>query len=97
MCRLGDRKMVITISKNREVELTAEQPGGVTLVAPCCLSFFLATTLAVASIALWVIGALEGRNFYRLELLLPIASFVFFMAGAHFMDRIDARKAKEYK
>ena len=89
--------MVLTVSENRDVDVTAGESNGVVTVGACCVSFFLATTSTLASIALWVIEALEGRNFHQLELLFPIASLVLFIIGAHLMDRIDARKAKEYK
>ena len=89
--------MVTSISGNRDAELTAGQPRGVAVIAACCASFFLATTLAIASIALWMIELLENRSFHRLEVCFPIASFLLFIAGAHFLDKNDARNAKEYK
>lgn len=87
--------MVTTVSDNKNFELTVQRSNGVASVAASCIFFFLGAIFIVATIALWIIEALEGRSFHRLEVCLPVASFFLFIAGAHFMDRRDARRAKE--
>lgn len=89
--------MVTTVSKNSELKVAAKAERNTDAIAGACVSFFAGAILAVASIALWMIEVLEDRSFHRLEVCFPIASFLLFITGAHFLDKIDARKAKEYK
>ena len=89
--------METTISNNTELGVSAKAERKIGVIAAACVSFSVGAILAVASIALWTTEALEGRHFRALEVCFPIASFLLLIAGAHFLDRIDARKAKEYK
>jgi cytochrome c biogenesis protein CcdA len=53
--------------------------------------------LAVSELILSVITFFSRIKFNRLEVILIVAAFVFFAAGAHFMDLIEKEKKAKIK